>query len=56
MKPAVDRRVSVRHEPAKYDTYLQVMDCYGAWVTNARLLNVSIGGAFMVTALVSRSA
>ena len=53
MKPAVDRRVSVRHEPVKYDTYLQVMDWKGVWVTNARLLNVSIGGAFLVTPFVS---
>jgi PilZ domain len=53
MKPAVDRRLFVRHKPMKYDTYLQIMDWNGAWVTNARLLNVSIGGAFIVTHLVS---
>jgi hypothetical protein len=49
MKPAVDRRVSVRHMPAKYETHLQVMDWTGSWVTKARLLNLSIGGAIMVT-------
>jgi hypothetical protein len=49
MKPAMDRRVSVRHTPARYDTHVHIMDWTGSWVTKARLLNVCIGGAFMVT-------
>ncbi len=49
MTIAVDRRTTVRHTPAEYDTYVRIMDWTGKRITRARLVNVSTRGALIFT-------
>jgi hypothetical protein len=48
----VESRASTRHAPVIAETYLEIMDWPGKRVTRARLVDVSTGGALVLTVCV----